>query len=159
MDSNLFNKYYNLTLRFLSFRPRSKKEIKEYLNRKKVDLAVINKIVEKLEGYNFLDDEEFTKWWIEQRTNFKSRSIRLIKLELKQKGIPNELIEDIIQDSSLIIQNDLERAKTIVEKKIDKYKGLSKYEIYKKLGGILTRRGFDYETIKRSIDEALFKVV
>jgi|SRR3990167_8073039 len=164
MDSNLFNKYYNLTLRFLSFRPRSKKEIKEYLSRKKVDEEVVNKIIQKLEEFNFLNDEEFAKWLIEQRTKFKPRSLRLIKLELKQKGISLDIIEDQIlsiwqaQDKNEKI-DDLEIAKRVIEPKIHKYKNLPKHEIYRKLGSFLARRGFSYDIIKQSIDEILIKVV
>lgn len=160
MDSDLFNKYYNLTLRFLSFRPRSKKEIKEYLNRKKVDEEVANKIIQKLEELNFLNDEEFAKWLIEQRTNFKPRSSRLIKIELKQKGISEEIIDSQISSGgSGSMSNELEKAKKIVESKISKYKGLTKQEIFKKLGGVLARRGFSYDIIKKSIDETFKKIV
>lgn len=160
MDSDLFNKYYNLTLRFLSFRPRSKKEIKDYLSKKKVDEEVASKIIQKLEELNFLNDEEFAKWLIEQRTNFKPRSSRLIKIELKQKGISEEIIDSQISSSEAgLISNELEKAKKIVESKIYKYKGLPKQEIFRKLGGLLMRKGFSYDVIKQSIDEALFKVV
>ena len=49
----------------------------------------------------------------------------------------------------------LELAKKIVSKKINKLRNAEKQEIYKKLGGMLARRGFDWETIKRAIDEIL----
>lgn len=157
---NDFDKFYNRTLKFLSFRPRSKKEIKDYLSKKKVNEEVASKIIQKLEELNFLNDEEFAKWLIEQRTNFKPRSSRLIKIELKQKGISEEIIDSQISSSETgLISNELEKAKKIVESKIYKYKGLPKQEIFRKLGGLLMRKGFSYDVIKQSIDEALFKVV
>lgn len=155
-----YGRYYNLTLRFLSFRPRSKKEVSDYLKRKKADPLLINKIINKLEEYNFINDEEFAKWWIEQRTVFKPRSSRLIKMELRQKGISNEIIEsEIFSSEAGLIFNEIERAKKIVESKIYKYKGLPRQEIFRKLGGLLVRRGFSYDVIKQSIDEILTKVV
>lgn len=154
-----FDRFYNKTLKFLSFRPRSEKEIKDYLTRKKAGSFVIEKIIKTLKDQNFLNDLEFAKWWIEQRIRFKPRSSRLIKMELKQKGISDEIIEFQISNIQYPISNDLERAKKIAESKIYKYKGLSKQEIFRKLGSLLARRGFSYDVIKQSIDEVLKKVV
>ena len=53
------------------------------------------------------------------------------------------------------IQSDLEMAKKLAEKKMPKYKDLPKQEIYQKLGGFLARKGFNWDTIKKAIDDAL----
>ena len=152
-----FERLYNKALRFLSFRPRSEKEISDKLKTQKASPVIIEKVISKLKEQKFLNDEEFAKWWIEQRTTFKPRSLRLIKLELRQKGISKEIIESrIINQES---RGDLERAKELVKKRIEKFRDLSKKEIYQKLGSYLARRGFDWETIKQAIDESLFKRV
>lgn len=155
-----FEKFYNKALRFLSFRPRSEKEVRDNLSKSSFAKAsegqegkekVIDKVIYKLKEQKFLNDEEFAKWWIEQRQTHKPRAFWLVKSELKQKGI------DInkIQIPETIIQADLEQAKKIVQKKIDKYKNLSRKEIYQKLGSVLARKGFDWEIIKKSIDDSL----
>lgn len=153
MDSpEIYRKFLDKTLHFLSFRPRSEKEVRDNLTKKKAPLEIVDQIITRLKEQRFLDDEEFTRWWIEQRSKFRPRGIRVIKLELKQKGIAREVIDSVIQNSEFRIQNDLDSAKKIVTKKLAKYKDLQKYEIYQKLGGILARKGFDWETIKESID-------
>ena len=109
-----FEKFYNSSLKFLSYRPRSEKEVRNKLktlikrhsgeqsefridsgvaNAPENDRAetVIEKIISKLKKQNFINDEEFAKGWIENRIRFKPRSLRLIKLELKQKGISEEI--------------------------------------------------------------------
>lgn len=149
---NPFEKFYNKALRFLSYRPRSEKEIRDNLIKKKTPAEIVEKIITRLKEQNFIDDEEFTKWWIEQRNTFKPRALKFIKIELKQKGISGEIIEKIIQD-------DLESAKKLVQKKINKYKNLPKQEVYQKLGRILASKGFNWETIKRVIDELFNKGV
>lgn len=163
-----FEKFYNKALRFLSFRPRSEKEIRDYLIRhsgkpkvhpesdsgSSTRMTVINRIIAKLKEQKFVNDEEFAKWWIEQRTNFKPRSLRLIKMELKQKGIDEELV----QGSILRLrsgQSDLEMAKKLVQKRLQKYKNLPRQEIYQKLGRVLAQKGFSWDTIKESIDGVL----
>lgn len=157
-----FDKYYNLALRYLSFRPRSEKEIRDYLAKKstygrsavggkKMDI-LIDKIIEKLKEQRFLNDEEFARMWVESRIRSKPRAWRLIKIELKQKGISDEIIESATQSSEVSSQSDEEMAKAIVEKKINKYKNLPKQEAYQKLGRILAGKGFDWDTIKKVVD-------
>ncbi len=148
-----FEKFYNTALRFLSYRPRSEKEVRDALQKKKASIEVIEKIISRLKEHKFLNDADFVQWWVESRTRFKPRGIKLIILELKQKGISEDLINSIIHDSLFMIQSDLEQAKKLAEKKIEKYKGLTKNELYQKLGGFLARRGFNYETVKKVIDE------
>ncbi|QQG40957.1 MAG: regulatory protein RecX [Candidatus Levyibacteriota bacterium] len=148
-----FEKYYNHALRFLSFRPRSEKEIRDNLKKKKVDPLVIEKIIIKLKEQKFVNDKDFARMWVESRMRFKPRSQRFIILELKNKGIVQDIIDSIIQN------NDLEQAKKLVVKKIEKYQELPKNKLYQKLGSFLARRGFSWETIKESIDEVVNKEV
>lgn len=152
MDTS-FDNYYNLILRFLSFRPRSEKEIKDKLKSKKADPSIIEKIILKLKEQKFLDDKEFVKWWIEQRTAFKPKGMILIKKELKQKGINEQLIEEAINSLDFEIKSDKDKAKGLISKKILSLKGLPRQKIYQKLGAFLLRKGFDYETIKNAVDE------
>jgi len=150
--------YYNLALRFLSYRTRSEKEVRDKLKTKQVEPQIIEKIIAKLKEKKFLNDEEFAKGWIESRLRFKPRSVRLIKLELKQKGIEEGIVDKMINDEGLMI-NDLESAKKLVEKRIERIRGLPKQEIYQKLGRFLASKGFNWDIIKKSIDEILGKGV
>jgi len=149
-----FETYLTKALLFLKIRPRSEKEIKENLKKKRADDATIEKILKVLREKRYVNDEGFAKWWVRQRVVFRPKSSRVIRMELLQKGIGKELIDialtSEIEDGGKL--NDLEQARKIVEKKIGKYKHLPKYELYQKLGGFLSRRGFEWDTIKRSID-------
>lgn len=154
-----FEGNYNLALRFLSYRPRSEKEVRDKLKSKDIDNSIIEKVINKLKDYKFINDLEFAEKWIESRLKFKPRSMKLIKFELKRKGISDELIGRLIHNSELIIQDDFESAKKLVEKKIEKFKNLSKQEVYERLGRFLASKGFSWDTIKKSIDEILDKGV
>lgn len=154
-----FEKYLNVALRYLSYRPRSEKELKDYLKRKKVEPLVLDKILLKLYENKFLDDTEFVKWWVEQRTKIRPRGIRIIKAELRQKGISDEMIESGIMNQESGAKNDLGLARKLIEKRLLRYKNLSKQELYQKLGAFLGRRGFDWDTIKKAIDDVTKKGV
>lgn len=165
---DLFEEFYNKALKFLSYRPRSEKEVREKLksriSSKKVEEVenvdgVIDRVIQKLKEKKFINDEEFAKGFLESRLRFKPRSIRLIKLELKKKGISDDIIQTIIHDSKFMIHSDLEQAKRLVEKRLPRYKGLGRQKIYEKMGRYLASKGFDWDTIKKSIDEVLKKGV
>jgi regulatory protein len=153
MDS--FDKFYDKALNFLSYRTRSEKEVRDKLEMKQADPEVIEKIIAKLKEKKFINDEEFSRQWVESRNRFKPRSLRLIKIELKQKGISDEILNTIGSNSEINLDSDLCQAKKLVEKKIEKVKNLPKQEIYQKLGRYLASKGFNWDTIKKAIDEML----
>lgn len=151
---DLFEKYFTLSLKYISLRPRSEKEIVDYLKKKKTPEDVSTKIIARLKEHKFLDDELFAKMWVDGRTRAKPRSKWLLTRELKEKGVSSEIIESVLL-STVDVTSDLSLAKDAIRKRIVKYKDLTRQEIYQKVGGFLARRGFNWETSKRAIDELL----
>lgn len=152
---DLFKKYYAIAVRFLSFRPRSEKEVRDNLFQKKAPPEIIDSIITILKKQRFLNDEHFVLWWREQRTKVRPRSDRFIKYELQQKGIKSELIETLFTKQEEKSFSDLEKAKRLVEKKLGQLKDLPFDQQYQKLGALLARRGFDWDTIQQAIDAYL----
>lgn len=162
-----FDRYYRKAITFLSFRSRSSKEVRDNLEKtlSKRNLSleeviehkkILEQVIERLLTQKFLDDTHFAMWWVEQRARNKPKSKMVLRMELKQKGIPQEIITHVLSSEELHdATDDFAQAKKLVEKKIDRYQELPKQEIYQKLGGFLGRRGFSWEVIKRSIDEVL----
>ena len=154
-----FEKFYLQAIRFLSYRPRSAFEVKENLTKKKASPQIIETVVLRLTQQKFLNDEEFTKWFVMQRIRFAHKSMQLIKLELKQKGISREIIESAFINQESGKETDLEQAKKLVLKKLQKYISFPKQEMYQKLGRVLAAKGFNWDIIKHAIDEVLAKEV
>jgi len=155
-----FEKSYNRVLHFLSFRPRSEKEIKDYLNKKssyakasegqeKKKLEVmINSIIDKLKEHKFINDNDFASWWIDQRTRVKPRAWKVIQYELKQKGIDEETIQSQFTIYNLQFTNE-DMAKKLIQRKSFRYRDLPKQEAYQKLARFLASKGFDWGVIKK----------
>lgn len=162
-----FEKYYNRALRFLSYRPRSEKEVRDNLRRVKsrrgrkkveeVDESLIDQVIQKLKEQKFLNDDEFAKWWIEQRTTVRPRSFRVIKIELRQKGIANDISESQMSNAKFQMTNESTLVRKLIEKRLPRYQGLDRKVQWEKLAGFLGRRGFDYDTIKSALDEVVGK--
>jgi regulatory protein len=162
-----FGRYYLKAIQFLSFRSRSIKEVRDNLikslSKRKLPpetfeehKKIIEQVIERLGVQKFLNDTTFAMWWVEQRARNKPKSKMVLRMELKQKGISQDIITAVLSHEDLhAATDDFAQAKKLVEKKIGRYKELPKAEIYKKLGGFLGRRGFSWEVTKRSIDEIL----
>lgn len=140
---------FNYSLKYLSFRARSTKEIKDYLVRKNFIEATIDAAIQKLNELKFLNDEGFAKAWIESRQKHKGKSKFVLKQELRIKGIDSGMIDHTLQEA----QEDFETARILFEKKKKLFQGLSKIEFKKRMGAYLQRRGFTWEIIKKLLRE------
>jgi regulatory protein len=151
---DLFEKYYTVAVLSLSRRPRSEKELRETLTKKKAPEEIIQRVLETLREQKFVNDEDFARWWVEQRTRFRPKSDRVIKYELRQKGITDDIVEQVFSHRETD-DLDSKKAKELIDRRLPRVASMSKEEQYQKLAGFLARRGFDWDTIKKTLNEAL----
>jgi regulatory protein len=147
--------YTGKVSRYLSYRPRTKQEVKNYLKRKHCPGDLIQRIINDFVEEGLLNDEEFAQWWIDQRLSFKPRGKRALKSELYKKGVDSRIInKELAQiDESKLIKS----ARRVIKKRIDGWKGMEHLEKKKKISDYLGRRGFSWDITKRIIDEFLQK--
>ena len=88
----------SVALRYLTSRPRSERELRDRLRRRKIGQAVIDRTVEQLRTKGLLDDFTFAQYWVDQRVTFRPRSRRMLEMELRQKGVDGEAIEGVTLD-------------------------------------------------------------
>jgi|SRR6185369_8057907 len=150
-------KYLENCYRYLSIRNRSEKEMVDYLTKKKAEPEIIIAIIERLKKQKFLDDEVFARGWVTQRARFRPKGKSALKFELQQKGIGKELIEKILGEEHEDIPDELTQAKNLIIRRMEKVKDLPRQEIYAKVGGFLARRGFNWDIVKKAIDETLLQ--
>lgn len=140
---------------FLSFRPRSEKEIEDYLAKKiAVDSGVsfsqaqnsslIEKIFVKLKKYNYINDIEFAKWWLASRSTSRPKGINFIKIELLKKGVSRQIIEKVLKGAP----NQLKMAEKSIEKKIKTWQKIPVFDQKRKIYNYLASRGFEQEIIE-----------
>lgn len=124
-------------LKFLSYRPRSKKEVEIFLRKKTSDASLIDQTISKLENLKLINDEEFAKWLIESRSRSRPRGKRLLIQELKQKGLEFRNSDLEFDEASL--------AKKALEKKKPKTRDQAIR--------FLQYRGFGWDAIARVVKE------
>jgi regulatory protein len=152
-----FGKAYGRALEYCLMRPHSAKEMRDYLYRKtrdtrmqtgdvkkglstEITTRVYNRLVEK--GY--IDDEKFTRYWVENRSLTKGASKRKLTAELRSKGVESSIIDHFLAESS---RSDGDELQKIITKK------RARYPDDQKLMQYLARQGFSYDDIKQALIE------
>lgn len=140
---------YQKALHFLSYRPRSAAEVRTNLNRHGVAEALVNETVVRLQRNGLLNDAEFARLWIENRNTFRPRSKAALRMELRQKGVSEEIIQPLLETDV----DEEQLARQAAQKYLRKVEGLEWQEFRNKLGGFLARRGFSYNIIAPLLSE------
>ena len=87
-------------LRFLSIRPRSKKEIRDYLLRKEFSAEIAEKIIGRLETLNMLDDVAFARMVCRDALAKKPAGAKMLRQGLMRKGVPRPIVETVLAEFS-----------------------------------------------------------
>jgi regulatory protein len=151
-DGEDFQKLLNYAYFFLKFRPRTKKELQQYLYKKIQKLhwsqSDADKVVYHLEERHLINDEDFTKWFVEQRTILKPKSTFVLKNELLQHGVTKEIIEAFFSEHVL---DEEKLALQILIPRWQRYQSINKKERFEKAASFLLRRGFSFDIVKKTI--------
>ncbi len=146
IQANLFQRCFEAALHYLSYRSRSEAEVRQRLYRHGFSDDVVNKTIPELKERKLIDDAAFAQFWKDNRLLFNPRSRRLIKLELRRKGIAAETADEIA--------GDLDDEISAYEAGLKKAHGLATLdysEFRRRLFGYLRRRGFSYEVINHVV--------
>jgi regulatory protein len=146
--SDNYQRCLNAALQFLSVRPRSQSETSQRLAKRGFSQPEIELTIEKLKNLNLLNDTAFAEYWKENRTAFRPRSQRVLKLELRQKGVESEVVNAAV--SQIDEAANAYRAAAIKARTLP----TADYQVFRKrLGGFLLRRGFGYGVIKNTVKQ------
>lgn len=124
----------------LATRPHSEEELRKYLTEKGFSSAVIDRALEKMTAYGYIDDAEFVRAYIEShRAKF---GVRRLGLELAGKGVDRALIDEALEE--------LDQSEDAVgtARKYLRTHTKNKY----KLRGYLFSKGFDPRATEAAID-------
>ncbi|HLH62560.1 MAG TPA: RecX family transcriptional regulator [Ktedonobacteraceae bacterium] len=136
-------------LNYLSFRPRSREEVRRYLRRKETPPEIIEAALARLDRLDFVNDRNFASFWIETREQFSPRGARALKNELRVKGVEREMVEELVDD-----EQDEERALRAGRKKalsLINIPGMDYATFRNRLGSFLQRRGFGYQVSTHTV--------
>ncbi len=144
-------KAIDVAVNLLSYRPRSKHEIRQKLGKKNYEEFVIETAIERMVTMGYLDDHAFARFWIESRNRSKPRGKRALSYELRNKGVSDAIIRDLLDD--MVDENA--GAYEAAQKRIRRMRGKTQYEFKQKVGAFLQRRGFNYEAVNQALETVI----
>lgn len=132
-------------LRLLDQRARSKYELQQRLLALEFAPAAVANVIADLERVGLLDDAEFAIEWVRQRAHRRGKSRMVLNLELKEKGVPQELRDAALEQISL--SDERHTAQRFASKKAQSVakapENRAEYERHlRRILGVLARRGF-----------------
>lgn len=143
-----YNRAKNFALSKISYSQKSTYEIKKKLAEKKFSNDIIDRVIEFLDSYGFLDDDAYVKSYITDKDEISRWSRNKISYMLKLKHVDERLIEEYI--GLVDDERELEKAGFFADKKI---KGDFSFENRQKVFRHLAGKGFDIDIINRVLDE------
>jgi len=142
------SKSYNFALRYLALRPRSIKEVKDYLTtRKDFSIQDADITITRLIEQNYLNDQDFAAMWVRNRLLLKPKSTSVLRLELIKKGIDKDIINEVL--SQLDETAQIASLSDLITKKVRQ----TKYQNKQKLTEYLSRQGYSYSLVKKTLEE------
>jgi regulatory protein len=144
-DSNSLQDCLDSAYYYLSYRPRSEGEIRQWLHKRGFASEVAEAAITKLREQNFSDDLAFAQFWKDNRLSFRPKSKRLIERELREKKIEAEIIEQVTNDI-----DDEEIAYKLGSGRLPALAHLDYPHFCRRLSSYLAYRGFSYQVIKRT---------
>ena len=143
-------KAFERAVKYLSYRPRTKTEVRRRLEKLKFHHNVIASVIDRLLQNKMVDDVAFAAFWVENRTTFRPRGHRALLAELRNKGVEQEII-----DAALAGVDEAAAAEDAAKRRVPRLAHLPELEFRHKLWGFLRRRGFEHDVIVMVVDELL----
>lgn len=156
-NESQFGKLYTRSLEYALIRPRSQREMRDYLYRKTrptrtktgelregVSKELTERVFERLEAKGYLNDEKFARFWVENRNLRKGSSKRKLQSELQAKGVTSAIIETVLSQSD---RSDTDELQKVIAKKAARYDDEQKFIAY------LMRQGFRYDDVKSALHQ------
>lgn len=157
LDESAYGKLYGRALEYTMMRPHSEKEVRDYLWRKTratrtkdglekpgVSQAIADRVLERLKEKAYIDDQKFTKYWVENRSLIKGTSVRKLKLELRTKGVDTSTIDEALAGTERLEADELQK---VIAKKRSRYIDDQKFITY------LIGQGFNYDDVKKALKQ------
>lgn len=141
-----------IALRQLTVRARTRDELRRALTARHVPQQAAQEVIDRFEGVGLINDEAFARDWVSaQSRRFRGR--RTLARELIAKGIERDLVDQAV--SSISAEQEYQTAFALARRRLSSLAGLDRPIQYRRLAGLLARRGFSASVVSAVVRDAL----
>ena len=141
VDADVESVARTIALRRLTAKACTRHELDRALQAKNVPEGVIDGVLDRLQEVGLVNDASFAVDWVSSRQQRRHLSRRLLRRELQAKGVERSHIDSALDQ---VDRNaELTSARDLVDRKLASMSGVAREVQYRRLAGMLSRRGFD----------------
>jgi regulatory protein len=137
----------------LTGRARSRSELATKLRKRNVPDDVATRLLDRFEEVGLVDDAAYAREWVEQRQSDRGLARRALAVELRRKGIDDEVAREALDQVDP--DDELESARILVRRKLPSVRALPEDKAVNRLVGLLARKGHSPGTAYRVVREEL----
>ena len=142
-----------IVLNKLTAQARSRHELAEVLAAKNVPSEVATAVLDRFEEFGLINDEAFAAAWIESRQSSRGLARRALALELRRKGLDEELVRESL--ATIDAGDEVELARAVVQRKVHATRGLDSHKRIRRLAGVLARKGYPPDVCMSVVKDAI----
>ena len=150
-DSEIKKQALMTSLRILAAAPKSRSQLAGRLCEKGYPAPVIRETLDQLEDQKLLNDARLAKDLTERFRVMKPSGKRRISFELKKRGIPQKIQNEVLEEIDEV--SELETARELAASRWSRHSKDAGREKKKKVYDFLIRRGFDFQIARSAVEQ------
>jgi regulatory protein len=148
----------NAALRFIAYRPRTVREVRDKLREKEFSDEEISRVIEDLTRAKLLNDREFARMFVRDAVSSRPVGKLLLRRKMLLLGLERQLVDEVLAEE--LEDVDLEQsAREAAEKFVKRSRTVRGREetlkLRNRLAAFLGRRGFGWDIIQPVIQKVL----
>jgi regulatory protein len=143
----------DICLRQLAVRPRTRAELATALRRGGIANEVAAEVLDRYDEVGLIDDEAFARAWVTSRHHGRGLARRALAGELRQRGVDGETLGAALTE--LDPATEAATARALVDRKLRGMAGAAPDAAFRRLAGMLARKGYPAGLAFRIVKEAL----
>jgi regulatory protein len=134
-------------------RPRTRAELATALRRRGIPADVAAEVLDRYDEVGLIDDAAFARAWVTSRHHGRGLARRALAGELRQRGIDGKLVGDALEE--LDPATEAATARSLVDRKLRGMGRVAPEAVYRRLVGMLARKGYGPGLAVRVVKEAM----
>lgn len=145
MDTTVYIKAQDTAVRYIGYKMRTEREVRQKLSEYPAEIT--DRVIAFLEKYGYIDDKAYCGKYIKETVGLRPKGKFLIKQELKARGLPEDTIDEALNEADIDEQSDAEE---LLMKRYEDFAGMDQKEL-SRVYGYLGRKGYSYGVIKAAV--------
>jgi regulatory protein len=142
-----------ICLQLLTAAPRTRAQLATALSRRGVPAEAAEAVLDRFTDVHLIDDAVYAQAWVDSRHRGRGLARRALAAELRQRGVAGEDIQEAV--GRLDPEQEQETARALVERRLAATRGLPRPARFRRLMGMLARKGYAEGLAYRIVSEAL----